>query len=146
MKNTWLLIANGSEARLFETEYRPKSLSLLQEFNHPESREKGGDLASDKAGHYQGDTASGAAATHGAFSEPTDPKSYEMERFAGELAKTLDAGRNTNRYQHLIVAASPRFHGILNKKMNSHTANLVDKHINKDLTSLKEDELLQRLH
>ena len=26
MKNTWLLVANGSEARLFETEFRPKPL------------------------------------------------------------------------------------------------------------------------
>lgn len=146
MKNTWLLIANGSEARLFETEYRPKSLSLIQEFSHPESRDKGGELASDKAGHYQGDSAGGTAATHGAFSEATDPKSYEMERFAGELAKTLDAGRSSNSFQHLIVAASPRFHGLLNKKMTGHTSRMVDKHINKDLTSLKESELLQRIH
>jgi protein required for attachment to host cells len=145
MKNTWLLVANGSEARLFETEFRPKSLNLLQEFKHPESREKGTELASDKSGHYQGDAMGGSGSTQGSFSEATDPKEYEMERFAGELVQALDAGRNTNSYQHLIVASSPKFHGLLNKKMNGHLSKLVEKHINKDLTSLKEADLLGRL-
>ena len=144
MKNTWLLVANGSEARLFETEFRPKTLSLLQEFTHPESREKGQELASDKSGHYQGDAGNGSS-TQGSFSEATDPKEYEMERFAGELAKALEAGRNSNSYQHLFIASSPKFHGLLNKKMNGHVSKLVDKHINKDLTSLNENELLERL-
>lgn len=145
MKNTWLLVANGSEARLFETEFRPKELHLLQEFSHPESREKGAELSSDKSGHYQGDAGTGAS-TQGAFNESSDPKEYEMERFAGMLMKQLEAGRNANSFQHLIVASSPKFHGLLNKKMNSHISRLVDKHINKDLTSFREDELLARLH
>lgn len=145
MKNTWLLVANGSEARLFETEFRPKTLTLLQEFTHPESREKAAELASDKSGHYQGDAVGGGGSTHGAFSEATDPKEYEMERFATELVQKLDAGRNSNSYQHLIVASSPKFHGLLNKKMNGHLSKLVDKHINKDLTSLNDQDLLTRL-
>lgn len=145
MKNTWLLVANGSEARLYETEFRPKELVLLQEFNHPESREKGAELASDKAGHYQGDAMGTSGSTKGSFSEPTDPKEYEMERFAGELVKALDAGRSSNSFQHLFIASSPKFHGLLNKKMNGHLSKLVDKHINKDLTSLNERDLLGRL-
>ncbi len=144
MKNTWLLIANGSEARLYETEFRPKELNLLQEFVHPESREKGTELASDKSGHFQGDSGTGAS-TQGSFSEATDPKEYEMERFAGELVNALDAGRTANSYQHLVIASSPKFHGLLNKKMNGQLSKLVDKHINKDLTSLNERELLERL-
>jgi protein required for attachment to host cells len=144
MKNTWLLVANGSEARLFETEFRPKALSLLREFSHPESREKGTELASDKFGHFQGDAGTGAS-TQGSFNEMTDPKEYEMERFAGELVQALEDGRTANSYQHLFIASSPKFHGLLNKKMNSNLSKMVDKHINKDLTSLKEDELLERL-
>ncbi|MDH5784818.1 MAG: host attachment protein [Chromatiales bacterium] len=145
MKNTWLLVANGSEARLYETEFRPKTLTLIKEFSHPESRERNLELSSDKSGHYQGDVGTGAS-SQGSFSEPTDPKAYEMERFAAELVKTLDAGRNAHSYEHLVVASSPKFHGLLNKKMNGHISKLVDKHINKDFTALKEEELLARLH
>jgi protein required for attachment to host cells len=144
MKNTWLLVANGSEARLFETEFRPKSLTLLQQYTHPESREKGSELASDRPGHYQGDAGVGGA-SHGAFNEATDPKEYEMERFAGELVKSLEAGRIANSYQHLIIASSPKFHGLLNQQMNGHLTKMIDKHINKDYTSLNERELMERL-
>ena len=54
MQHTLVLVTNGSQARLFKTEYQPKNLQLIKEFNHPESREKGKELASDRAGHYQG--------------------------------------------------------------------------------------------
>jgi protein required for attachment to host cells len=68
-----------------------------------------------------------------------------MERFAGELVEALEAGRLANSYQHLIVASSPKFHGLLNKQMTSPLSKLVDKHINKDYTSCSEKELLERL-
>lgn len=142
MHNTWVLVTNGSQARLFKTEYQPKNLHLLKEFSHPESREKGQDLASDRAGHYQGEI---TGASHGAFNEATDPKSYEIERFAASLANELDAGRNANSYNSLIIVASPHFHGLLNKHMNQHVAGLVDKNIEKDYTSLKEAELLEKI-
>lgn len=146
MKNTWILVANGSEARLFESEYRPKTLNLLQEIKHPQSREKVAELASDRSGHYQGDAGGNGGSTQGSFGEANNPKEHEMERFASELVKTLDAGRSTNSFEHLIIASSPKFHGLLNKQMNGHLSKYVDRHINKDLTSLKEDELLARLH
>jgi len=142
MSATWALIANGSEARLFETDDHLKKLTLVQQFNHPESREKGSDLASDRPGHYQGET---TEASHGAFNEPTDPKAYEMERFAIELAKILEEGRVHNRYGGLIIASSPHFHGLLNQHMNEHVGRLVVKHLEKDYTEVKEAELLEKL-
>ncbi len=143
--STWLLVANGSEARLFETESRPKTLKLLQSFEHPESREKGADLNTDRAGMYHGDTAVGRGTIQGSMAESTDPKEVEMERFALELVDTLDHGRTTNKFNNLIIASSPHFHGLLNKKMNHQLEKLVDRHINKDLTAYREAELLERL-
>jgi len=142
MHDTWVLVTNGSQARLFETEYQPNNLHLLKEFSHPDSREKGKDLASDRAGHYQGEI---TGASHGAFIESIDPKSYEIERFAVSLANELDVGRNANSYNSLIIVSSPHFHGLLNKHMNQHVASLVDKHIEKDYTALKEAELLDKI-
>ncbi len=142
MHHTWVLVTNGSQARLFETEYQPKNLQLLKEFSHPESREKGMHLASDRAGHFEGET---TGASHGAFNEATDPKSYEIESFAAFLANELDAGRNANSYNKLIIVAAPHFHGLLNKHINQHVTKLVDKHIEKDYTTLKEAELLEKI-
>ena len=143
MNATWVLIANGSEARLFEKKNDPKLLSLIKEFNHPESRDKGLDLASDRAGNFNGEI---SKAAHGSFTEATSPKEYEAERFAKILADELDAARNENRYNQLIIVSSPHFHGLLNGHMNEHVAKMVDKHIEKDYTDLKAEELLEKIY
>lgn len=143
MNATWVLIANGSEARLFEKKYDPKLLSLIKEFNHSESRDKGIDLASDRPGHFNGDV---SKAAHGSFTEATSPKEYEVDRFAKILADELDAARNENRYNNLIIVSSPHFHGLLNGHMNEHVAKMVDKHIEKDYTDLKAEELLEKIY
>lgn len=144
MAKTWLVVANASQATIYQTEQRPKTLNLIKELLHPPSREKGESLASDRPGHFKGEAVGMEGTTHGAFNEPTDPKSYEHERFAVDLAKELDAGRTSNSYQNLIIVASPHFHGLLNKSMNSHVAALVGQHIQKDYTSLAPKELLTK--
>lgn len=144
MPNTWLLVANASQATIYQTEQRPKTLTMVKEFLHPPSREKGESLASDRPGHFQGEAVGMEGTTHGAFNEPTDPKAYEHERFATELAKELDAGRTANSYKNLIIVASPHFHGLLNKSMNTHVAAMVGQHIQKDYTSLEQRELLAK--
>ena len=142
MNTTWVLIANGSEARLFEKKNDPKLLSLIKEFSHQESRDKGHDLASDRPGHFNGEI---SKAAHGSFTEATSPKQYEAERFAKILSDELDAARNKNRFKNLIVVSSPHFHGLLNGHMNEHVAKMVDKHIEKDYTALKAEELLEKI-
>ncbi|MDX2503873.1 MAG: host attachment protein [Gammaproteobacteria bacterium] len=142
MNTTWVLIANGSEARLFEKQNNPLHLSLIKQFSHPQSRDKGLDLATDRAGHFNGDT---SKAAHGSFNEATSPKQYELERFAQILSNELDAARNENRYNKLILVSSPHFHGLLNKHMNGNVTKMVAKHIEKDYTELKAEELLERI-
>jgi protein required for attachment to host cells len=146
MANTWLIVANASQATLYETESNPKTLTLIKELLHPASRAKGSELASDRPGHYQGEATRGMeGTTHGAFNEPVDPKEYEQERFAIELAKELDVGRTSNSYKNLIIVASPHFHGMLNKHMNEHVAGMVSRHVEKDYTAETPEGLLTKL-
>ena len=145
MPNTWLIVANSSQATLYETERTPKTLKLLKEFIHPPSRAKGSELASDRPGHYQGDARGTGGSTHGAFKEAVDPKAYEHERFATELAKELDSGRSANSFKNLIIVASPRFHGLLNKRMSSQLAKMVSRHVDKDYTAETPEGLLGKL-
>lgn len=142
--STWLLVGNASRARLFKTQARPKSLTLIKEYLHPPSREKGEDLASDRPGHYQAESQP-AGAIHGAFNEPTSPKAYEHERFAMELAKELNEGRTRNRFNNLMIVASPHFHGLLNQHLNSHVAKMVTNRLSKDYTELDESSLISKL-
>ncbi len=145
MANTWLVVANASQATVYETEAKPKTLKLLKEYHHPASRAKGSDLASDRPGHFQQEARGMEGTTHGAFNEPINPKDYEHERFAIELAKELDAGRNANLFNDLIIVASPHFHGLLNKHMNGQVAEMVSRHIDKDYTAETAEGLLGKL-
>ncbi len=142
MEQTWVLVANSSEARLFEMDKYARKLSLLDAIDHPESRKKDADLSSDRSGHFQGEH---SGASHGAFNEATSPKTYEHERFAMELADILDEGRNDNRYGRLVVVSSPRFRGMLNKHLNNQVSKMVWNHVDKDYTQVHERDLLSKL-
>jgi len=138
---TRVLVGNASEAKLFESQNIGRELNLLEQFSHPESRDKREDLKTDKAGHYQSQNGLG----HGSFIEPTEPKDNEMEKFARELAHILDSGRTGNKFERLIVIMPPHVHGMLKKEFNDHVRNMVIHHIEKDYTKMEVPELIKFL-
>jgi len=142
MKKSWVVIANGSEARIFSMEFLKKGLEPVGEYRHPESREKGESLASDRPGAFQSDV---NREGYGSYAEPTDPKEYERERFAMELGDMLNSGRVAGEYEQIILIAPPHFHGLLNKRLDEQTARCVAHHINKDYTQVPERELPEKL-
>ena len=138
MSTTWILIANASQARLFINEGPNKGLKLLKELFHPESREKASDLVSDHPSHYK-------SGGNGSYIQPPDPKEHEAETFALELAKELEHGRTSNRFQRLIVAATPAFLGKINNRLSNHVSDLVSNTLRKDYTKANEKELAVHL-
>lgn len=140
MGTTWVLVADASRARLYAQAELAGPLGLVQEFEHAESRMKGEQLASDRPGRIFRD-----GGGHGAYAEPSDPKAYEAQRFAQELAQILDKGRVTNSYQKLVVVAPPHFHGELNLHLNAHTREKISSRIEKDYTQLPPKELAERM-
>lgn len=136
--SAWILVANASEAYLYGSDnIRTKDIQLLKELTHPESREKGRDLISDRPGHYQTDHM-----TRSAY-EKSDPKEVEAEVFARNLATELKVGLDSHNYEQLVIIASPHFYGLINK----HIGFSLDKftHIPKDYTKLTERELLVQI-
>ena len=137
--NTWILVANASEAYLYSSEnLRSNELELIEEFSHPESREKGLELTSDRPGHYQ--------TNHNARSayEKSHPKEDEAKLFAQQLSGRLKAGHNQHDYQQLILVMAPHFYGLVNKHLNVTVDNFT--HIGKDYTKLTAQELIVQLH
>jgi len=139
MKNTWVLVADSASALLYEQRGKA-DVKLHKTFSHPESQKKGTELASDRPGHNQskGDG-------HGAYVDSTSPKEYEADRFAHELANTLEQGRTKNKYSDLVLVAGPQFYGLLNKHLNKHVTAMISQHIDKGLTNIPEHERVSRL-
>jgi len=140
MDNTWVLVANASEAHLYATERLGEEMSILKDFSHSESRAKGVTLASDRPG-----SSWGTGSSIGTRGDPEDPKHFEAERFASELANELEKGRTANAYRRLVLVASPHFQGLLKSRLDEHTQAMVVSKINKDFTACNVRELPARL-
>lgn len=136
MSTTWILVANAARARLYENTGIGKGLKLLSEFLHPESRMKGSDLVSDRAGYVPG-----VGNGHASRQQATDPKQNEAEHFALEIARSLEHGRGQNKYGRLILVAGSPFLGILKARLSDQVSTLTTETVDKDYTSLNEREL-----
>ena len=133
-----ILVANASEANVFTCEnLRTQSLIPTKELLHPESRQKGADLVTDRPGHYQ------AGAVARSSYEKAKPKEVEADRFMGELANMLHAAENTSKYDKLIVVMPAHSYGQFGKHYHGDAKQLV--HIGKDYTKCKQDELLEHI-
>lgn len=142
---TWILVSNASQAQLYQTELselhdKKAKPELLHTYQHPESREKDEDLVSDNLGRFHGKQEG-----RGNFIETTEPREHEADLFARELIEILEAGRNAHNYEHLIIAAPPHFHGLLNKHMNKNISRMITSHIEKDYTQDNMKDLLKHL-
>jgi len=133
MTRSWILIANASSAKIYET---PRAklfnghchLKLVQELEHPESRLKESDLIATVSGHKN-------------LPESVEPRSQEHEKFAKELVDQLVHGRNKHAFEDLIIVAPAQFMGQLNKKINGVLKPLISKTIEKDYTKLNEEKI-----
>ncbi len=140
MAITWILVANASLAKLYANLGPNKGLTLVKELIHPESRQKNGELVSDRSG------AMAAAGSIGGSMQPqTLPKQHEAKVFAQELAQTLYQGRTSNAFKRAILVAPPAFMGLLNAVIDGPTAQLITDRFEKDYTKTPEAELGERL-
>ena len=140
MTTTWILVANASEAKIYANKGINKGLETIAAFDHPNSRKKNSDLVTDRSGYMQS-----VGTGHGARQPATDPKQHEHETFARELAQHIEQGRNSNKYQRLIVAAEPHFRGLLNSTFSTQVRSLISKSLDKDYTKATGKELTGHL-
>ena len=140
MPVTWILVANASLAKLYANLGPNKGLTLVKELIHPESRQKNGELVSDRSG------AMGAVGSGGGSMQPqTLPKQHEAKVFAQEIAQALYQGRTSNAFKRAILVAPPAFMGLLNAVIDGPTAQLITDRFEKDYTKTPENELGERL-
>lgn len=131
---TWLVIANSVKADLYEIVN--KEYSLIQSFDHPQSRLKSADINSDKPGHYMTNHSA-----HGQFVIENSPHKVEHDHFAKELADFLDKNKQQNHYQSLIFCAEPRFYGLVNQHLSDPVRTNIVKVVEKDYIPLPKAKI-----
>ena len=141
MKNIWILVADSSRARIFETESVKSPLKETDDLTHPEARQHEQTLTSDLPGKQ----AASSSGSHHAVADETDPKQHEAANFAREISQYLDDSRKKNRFSHLVILAAPSFLGLLRDHFTEDTLKLISYELDKNLVKHSTDEIRQHL-
>jgi protein required for attachment to host cells len=131
---TWILVANRSDAKLFEGTAKPQ---LIRAIKHAEGRLKSGAINSDRSGQAFQRMGTGASAMEKAQA----PVEHEAERFAQHLAGMLHDEGARNAFAHLVLIAEPRFLGRLREALPRATLGLVERSFPSDIAGHEGEAL-----
>jgi protein required for attachment to host cells len=137
MTKTWILVADGARARLFETDTPRNELAELESFVNAEGRRHERDLISDRPGRAFDSAGEGrhAMGTH------DRTRDHDALEFAQDLAHRLEAGCQEHGVEQFVLVAPPRFLGQLRTKLGTGVERRVVREIAKDLTQHSADEV-----
>lgn len=136
----WVVVANAARARCFVRDPQNEAMKELCAFVHPESRQKGSELASDRGGLvHKSTTASTQFAPH------TNLHDKVHEAFAHEIASYLEDAARANRYPQVSLLASSAFLGELRSQLGDATRRLLGTSVPVDLTTHVGRDLEQRV-
>jgi protein required for attachment to host cells len=139
--NAWILVADGSRARLFSASKRGEPWRFLEEFEHLETRERTADISPVERGTQKQSFGEGRPAM-----EPRNsPREVEHMHFARKLTDKLADGLKHNEFAGLVLAAPPRFLGLMKGMLDAQTAKAVIATVDKDYTLANQREVVERL-
>jgi protein required for attachment to host cells len=149
MDTTWIVLADEGRARILERTDAGVDLQEVEDLTDAAAHAHNADLRRDAMGRRSPSDGHGANAgsmmpgssTSSAGEEKLD---HEAELFARRLALRLTEARRAHRYDHLRIAAAPRFLGRLRKALDDEVRNVLDDEIDKDLLQLDRRSLTQR--
>jgi len=141
MKSTWIVVADSSRARYFTASSPSSALSEFEDDIHLESRQHEQKMTSDLPGKASG---AGGAGGH-AYEDQTEPKEYESQEFAREIARHLEESLNAGKYGQLLLVAAPSFLGDLRNQISERVKKTVCFELDKNLTTHDTSDIRKHL-
>ena len=139
MSKIWVVAADSSRARFFTADKPASALNEIETLSNPVARLHEGDLGSDRGGR-----AGSGGAVHN-YSTGNEAKQEAANRFAAEVCKHLEKGRNSHSFGKLYVMAAPHFLGLLRKHQSDALRGLVSDEIANDLTTQSPERIRAKL-
>lgn len=142
MKNKWVVVANRSEAKIFEYKGSRKGLELLESIENPKGRMKNSELIPNSFGGGKR-----AKAQRISFDSDSvqEPKRKVAESFASQISDVISQGRKSNRFLSLVLVSEPRFLGMLLDKMDRKSQSMIFHKMGKDITTTNNQVILSHL-
>lgn len=129
-RTTWIVIADGSRARILSHRTGEPGLATVHNFDDPEARKRSRELVSSGPGREQ----ESANAAHHAIEPKHDPHREAERVFLRRLAGNVDAEAAGNAFDRLVIAAPPRAMGMLRQELSDAVRGKLLAEVTKDLT------------
>jgi len=139
--NTWILVADGARARLFEAVSSDNALNELACFANPGGRSHGRDFTTARAPTVN----ESVGATRHSIEPHTTLREKTTERFARTIKDELERARNDHRYARLVIVAPPRFLGALHGTFPKPLRDCVVAEVKRNLTALRSSDIRAHL-
>lgn len=136
-KVTWILIADGAQARVLENDGPGKGLSPVKGLSFAQEPLKNQEIVTDK----QGRSFSSVGHGRSAYEPEVSPEDYREQRFVEHVAGELDARLRNGDFDRLVIAADPTSLGNIRGKLSKQVANAVVAELPKDLTNIPMPKL-----
>jgi protein required for attachment to host cells len=146
---TWVLVAEGSRARLFEMATPMSPLRELEAFTHPDGHLRGTERNSDAPGRYGTKKSArdrGSGITGGAhvfYKENAEDE--HQETFARFLAEQLEQARNHGAFDRLVLISAPSFLGSLRDNLSQSTRRCIIQELGKNFTKSTPAEIREKV-
>lgn len=141
MALAWVVVASQSHARLFEAPKRAGSLTEIETLTYPEARLKGQEIESDAPGRAFDSKGTGRHSV----GNPHELRHRGAEKFAREIAHTLERGRVEGRYEKLYIVAEPHMVGSLREALKPPTRATIAGETGKNLVTSDVEEIRAQL-
>ncbi|WEZ82859.1 host attachment protein [Rhizobium sp. 32-5/1] len=139
MTTTWILAADGNQARLL------KGVNFLKDDNQNLEQEvfqldtkRAQDIMADKPGRSHSSTGHGRSA----MEYSSDPVREEQQKFTSDVADKIDDYAQQGAFDRLVLCAAPQTLGDLRSMLSARVREKTTVEINKDYSNLPTDKLI----
>jgi protein required for attachment to host cells len=134
---TWVLIADGAQARVYENSGSGKGLVPVDglDFSIPALQAR--EIMADRPGRAYASAGYGRSA----YAQQTDPVEYREEEFVKSVAAVLDQKKAEGAYDRLVIAAAPTALGYIRPALTPAVRKSLMAELHKDLTNVPPNTL-----
>jgi protein required for attachment to host cells len=137
---TWIVIADGNQAKLFEHDGPGKGLRPLKELNFEQEPLKAQEIMADKPGRS---FASFGPGSRSSIEYSSDPVAVRERKFVERLADVLDQQRQLGKFDRLVIAAAPAALGDIRPALSDRVKQTILAEMPKDLTNVPTHRLAE---
>ncbi|HWA18081.1 MAG TPA: host attachment protein [Devosia sp.] len=139
---TWIVVADGAQAKIFENDGPGKGLRPLPDLNREQDHLQAREIMADKPGRSYSSAGPGSRSS---IEYHTDPVEVRERRFVEDLAGRLEASRADGAFQRLVIAAAPNALGDLRPALSEAVRKTIVAELPKDLTNVPIPKLTEHL-